>query len=135
MVSTGCPSPLLNISANVIFFVLWEPLAFLASQTCFWISPVPHPPLQHTPVQIPDMLYIILSPSIPDPALLLSHPLFLPSTLHPLPVMTILFLLLRRTEESTHWSYFLSFILSVNCILGILSFWANIHLPVSAYHV
>jgi hypothetical protein len=30
---------------------------------------------------------------------------------------------------------FLSFMWFVNCILGICSFWANIHLPVSAYHV
>jgi hypothetical protein len=36
----------------------------------------------------------------------------------------------------TLWSsFFLSFMWSVNCILGILNFWANIHLSVSAYHV
>jgi hypothetical protein len=29
----------------------------------------------------------------------------------------------------------LSFMRSVNCILGTLSFWDNIHLLVSAYHV
>ena len=32
-------------------------------------------------------------------------------------------------------SLFLSFMCSVNCILGIPSFWTNIHLSVSAYHV
>jgi hypothetical protein len=47
--------------------------------------------------------------------------------------VSILFSLLRRTEASTFWSsFFLSFIWSVNCIL---SFWANIHLSVSIYHV
>jgi hypothetical protein len=48
----------------------------------------------------------------------------------------ILFLLLRRTEASTlHPSFFLSFIWSMNCIFGILSFWGNIHLSMSAYYV
>ena len=52
------------------------------------------------------------------------------------PSMGILFPLLRRIEVSTLWSsFFLSFMWSVNCILGILSFWANIHLSVSVYHV
>jgi hypothetical protein len=49
--------------------------------------------------------------------------------------MDVLFPILRRTEVVTLWSSFLSFMFSVNCILGILSFWANIHLSVSAYHV
>jgi hypothetical protein len=45
-----------------------------------------------------------------------------------------LFPLLRRIETFTLWSFFLSFMLSVNCILGILSFWVNIHLSMSVYH-
>jgi hypothetical protein len=50
--------------------------------------------------------------------------------------LNILFLLLRRTEALILWSsFFLSFMWYVNCILGILSFWANIHLSVSVYHV
>jgi hypothetical protein len=50
--------------------------------------------------------------------------------------MCILFPLLGRTKASTFWSSFLwIFIWSVNCILGILSFVANIHLSVSAYHM
>jgi hypothetical protein len=50
------------------------------------------------------------------------------------PPMSILFPLLRRTEVSILWSsFFLSFICSVNCILGILSFWANIYLSVSSF--
>jgi hypothetical protein len=52
------------------------------------------------------------------------------------PSMGILFPILRRNEVSTHWSsFFLIFLCFVNCILGILSFWANIHLSVSAYQV
>jgi hypothetical protein len=47
--------------------------------------------------------------------------------------MSILFPILRRNKVSTHWSsLFLIFLCFANCILGILSFWANIHLSVSA---
>jgi hypothetical protein len=50
--------------------------------------------------------------------------------------MGILLPLLRRSEVSTlRSSFFLSFMCFANCILGILSFWANIHLSVSVYHV
>jgi hypothetical protein len=50
--------------------------------------------------------------------------------------MGILFPILRRNKVSTLWSsLFSSFMCSANCILDILSFWANIHLSVSAYHV
>ena len=52
------------------------------------------------------------------------------------PPMGILFPLLRRAKTSKLLYYFfLSFMWSVNCILVILSFWANIHLSVSAYYV
>ena len=48
------------------------------------------------------------------------------------PSMGILFPLLRRIEVSTLWSsFFLSFMYFTNCILGILSFWVNIHLSVN----
>ena len=40
-----------------------------------------------------------------------------------------------KKDIHTWSSFLLSFMWSVKCILGILSFWANIHLPVSAYHV
>jgi hypothetical protein len=50
------------------------------------------------------------------------------------PSMGIFFPLLRRTKVSTLWSSFLSFMCFANCFLGISSFWANIHLSVSAYH-
>jgi hypothetical protein len=52
------------------------------------------------------------------------------------PSMGILFPLLRRIEVSILWSSFcLSFMCFANCILGILSFWVNIHLSESTYHV
>jgi hypothetical protein len=48
----------------------------------------------------------------------------------------ILFPILRRSEVYTLWSsLFLSFMCFASCILDILSFWANICLSVSAYHV
>jgi hypothetical protein len=50
--------------------------------------------------------------------------------------MGILFSLLRKIEVSTLLSsFFWSFMCFLNCILGIPSFWSNIHLPVSAYNV
>jgi hypothetical protein len=52
------------------------------------------------------------------------------------PPMGILFPLLRWTEVAILWtSFFLSFMSSVNCSLGIPSFRANTYLAVSAYHV
>jgi hypothetical protein len=52
------------------------------------------------------------------------------------PSMGILFTILRRNVVSTRWSSsFLIFLCFANCVLGILSFWANIHLSVSTYHV
>jgi hypothetical protein len=53
--------------------------------------------------------------------------------------MGILFLLLRRTKLSTHWySVHLSFIWSMNSVLGIWKVWANIHtlvFPLLEIHV
>jgi hypothetical protein len=50
--------------------------------------------------------------------------------------MGILFSILRKNEVSTLWSsFFLSFMCFANCILGVLCFWADIHLSVSAYQV
>jgi hypothetical protein len=51
------------------------------------------------------------------------------------PSIGILFLFLRRNDVSILWSSFLSFISFVNCILANESFWFNIYLSVSAYHV
>ena len=52
------------------------------------------------------------------------------------PSMGILFPILRRNKISILWSsFFLIIMYFENCIFGILSFWANIHFSVSAYHV
>jgi hypothetical protein len=49
--------------------------------------------------------------------------------------MGIWFSCLRTMEVSTLWfPFFLNFMCFANSILGILSFWANIHLSVRAYH-
>jgi hypothetical protein len=65
------------------------------------------------------------------------HPFILaPNFVSVTPSMGVLFPILRRNEVSTFWSsFFLIFLCFANCILGILSFWANIHLSVSAYQV
>ena len=65
------------------------------------------------------------------------HPFVLaPNFVSVTPVMGILFHILRRNEISTRWSsFFLIFLCFAYCILGILSFWANIHFSVSAYQV
>ena len=63
---------------------------------------------------------------------------FLQSLLHTFSqyFLSILFPLLKRIKEPTLWSsFFLSFMWSVNCFLGVPSFWVNIHISVSAYHV
>jgi hypothetical protein len=51
------------------------------------------------------------------------------------PSMDILFPILGRNDVSMRWSSFLIFLCFGSCILGILGFWAHIHLPVSAYQV
>ena len=58
-----------------------------------------------------------------------------PNFVSVIPSMGVLFPILRRGKVSTLCSSFLSFMCFTNCILGILSFWANIHLSVSTYHV
>jgi hypothetical protein len=58
-----------------------------------------------------------------------------PNFLSVTPFIDILFPILRRITVSKLWSsFFLSFMWFANFILGILNFWANIHLSVSAYH-
>jgi hypothetical protein len=60
---------------------------------------------------------------------------FLLHTLSPY-LFLYFFPLLRRTEAPILWSsFYLSFMWSVNCVLIIPSFWANIHLSVSAYYM
>ena len=64
------------------------------------------------------------------------HPFILaPNFVSATPSMDILFPILGRNEVSTSWSSFLIFLCFGSCILGILGFWANIHLSVSAYQV
>jgi hypothetical protein len=65
------------------------------------------------------------------------HPFHLvPNFFSVTPSTGILFPTLGRNEVSTRWSsFFLIFLCFSNCILGILGFWANIHLSVSAYQV
>ena len=137
MVSTGYLVPLLGISAHVIPIGSWEPLAFLASGIFWWLSLVPHllcyvplfnfltlctsPPSSPTPG--PDPIFCPHSHFLPSPSLLI-HPVI------------ILFPLLSRTEAFTFYSFFfLSFIWSMSCMVGILSFFPNIYLSVSTYHV
>jgi hypothetical protein len=63
------------------------------------------------------------------------HPFVLaPNFVSVTPSMGVLFPILRRNEVFTRWSsLFLIFLSFANCILGILSFWANMHLSVSTY--
>jgi hypothetical protein len=50
--------------------------------------------------------------------------------------VSILFPALYRIQAYIVWSsFFLSSTWFVGCIMGILSFWANIHLSVNIYHV
>jgi hypothetical protein len=65
------------------------------------------------------------------------HPFVLaPNFVSVTPSMGVLFPILRRNEVSTlRYSFFLIFLCFANCILGILSFWANIHLSLSANQV
>jgi hypothetical protein len=65
------------------------------------------------------------------------HPFILaPDFVSATPSMGILFSILGRNEVSMHWSsFFLIFSCFRNCILGILGFWANIHISVSAYQM
>jgi hypothetical protein len=69
-------------------------------------------------------------------SLYMDHPFAsAPNCVSVTPSMGVLFPILRRGKVSTLWSsFFLSFMCFANCILGILSFWANIHLSVSTYH-
>jgi hypothetical protein len=65
------------------------------------------------------------------------HPFVLdPNVVSATPSMDILYRILGRNEVSTRWSsFFVIFLCFGDCILGIVAFWANIHLSVSAYQV
>jgi hypothetical protein len=71
--------------------------------------------------------------SLDGPSFCLSSKLCLCNSFH-----GWLFPILRRGKVSTLWSsFFFSFMCFANCTLylAILSFWANIHLSVSTYHL
>jgi hypothetical protein len=64
----------------------------------------------------------------------LDSPSLAPNFVSVTPFIGILLPILRRNKVFTHWSsLFLIFLCFANCILGLLCFWANIHLSVSAY--
>ena len=87
-------------------------------------------------VSWPSVLLPCLLPHLilPHFFLPLLSPSQIPCSLYPL--MIILFPLLNRDAASTLGSsFFLSILWSVSCILGILSFGANIHESVSTYCV
>jgi hypothetical protein len=135
MVSTDSLLPLLGISS----------LLDLGSLLLSWhlgnAGGYPQVPISHCYTPLFKFLTLCISsqsPLIPDPVPLFSHspPLFLPSPSNPLSPVSILFPILRRTEAHTLWSsLFLSFMWFMNYILGSLSFWVDIHLSVSTYHV
>lgn len=132
MVLTGSPSPLWDISVNVIPMTSWEALAFLATGT-FWLLPhsSPSPTATHPSVPLLHLLpHLILLSSFSSPP-----PLFLPGPFHPLLPLIILFPLLSRTEASTlRSSLFLSFMWFM-CIVSIPHSLPKIHLTVSTCHV
>ena len=136
VLSSGSISPLLRISTNAIPTGSWEPLTTMASGT-FYLSLHPHFPSTPTstyyysfswPSGLLSCLfpYLILSPLPPSsPTRSLcpsaSGDYFVPSS---------------KWDRSIHTlAFLLSFIWSVSCFMGILSFGANIHLSVSACHV
>jgi hypothetical protein len=63
------------------------------------------------------------------------HFVLVPNFVSATPSMEILLPILLRNEVSTLWSSFLIFMCFGSCILGILGFWGNNHLLVSAYHM
>jgi hypothetical protein len=133
MVSAGIPSPLWYISANVMPMESWEALAFLASETFWFLTPLAQHPLVHTFVYFPDVLYIssISSHTWFFTSFSPSTFLFLPPTLY-FPWLFISFPFLCRTQAPKLWSSFLLiFMWSTSCILGIPSSLPNSHLKVS----
>ena len=135
VVSSRSISTLFTIAHNVI------PLWVLGTShlNLLLSMPVPQSPLLHISIHFPDFLYF--SP-VSSHAWSCPHfPLTLLFPSHDTSSVYLLWLfcspLLIRIETTTFWSFFfLSFLWSVSCIVGILNFWANnIHLSVGTYHV
>jgi hypothetical protein len=94
---------------------------------------LPNPHCCTSPLILLALLASLLSLPILDSALPfpLHSPLSHPISSLPLPPMIILFPFLSRYQISTLGpSFLLSFLQSVNCIMGILNFLANIHLEI-----
>lgn len=113
----------------------------LAISTCLCICQALGEPLWRQLYQSPVKIYLLVSPIVsgfgdcmwdgsPCVRVTVSGWPILQSLLHTcLCISSYEFPLLIRTEASTFWSsVFLSFKWSVECILGILSFWSNINL-------
>ena len=125
-----------RISAKIILIRFWKAHIFLVFGTLQWLYPVSHPPATFF-FQFSNPLYlfnIFFSSWYCYPyflPLLCFSPV--PLSLHlPGPSSSPL-----MQDWSVHILVFLplKFIWSVCCIMGIVSFWANIHVLVSTYHV
>ena len=110
-------SHLLGISANIISVGCWEPLAFLATGTLWWLPLFNHMPLLHTSVQFSDTVYhahLLLWSCLPfiPPSIL-----FFPSSSYPLTPVSVLFSLLIEKDWIIHTFVFLSLELHQVCEL------------------
>jgi hypothetical protein len=118
----------------------------LAANVCLCICKAPAGPLRRQSYQAPFSMYFLVFTIVSgfgnciwheSPGGTVSEQPFLQSLLY-LHICSCEYfvLLLRRTKISTLWSsFFLSFMWSVSYGLVIWSFWASIHLSVSACHV
>jgi hypothetical protein len=118
---------LLGISTNVIQIGSWEPLKS-------WHLGLSSGSLPPTAIYFysftwPSELLSCLFPYLALPPFFPLSPFTIWDTSLPQPSVIISLPLLSMFEASTLWpSFLLYFIWSFSCIMGILSFWANIHL-------
>jgi hypothetical protein len=118
-----CESPLLYLPGTgkasqetAISGSLQQNLAGICNSVCFW--------------------WLIMGWTPGCGSVWVVHPFVLaPKFVSATPSMDILFPILGSNELSMRWYSFLIFLCFGSCILGILGFWANIHLSVSAYQV
>jgi hypothetical protein len=130
MVCTGSLYTLLVISANVIPIGSCEVLGSLASVSFYWLTPVLYPTLLHTCFPFYDPLYFShIWPCSLLPLPLLSHSQ-IPLSLYLPWLFSSLFWLGLKYPQFGLTSSWISYGL---CVLS--SFWAIVHLSVSAYHV
>ena len=137
VVSSGSISLILGFSVNVIPIGTWEPLPPLASGIFQWFPKFPTTTVNYfysfsQPIRFLSCLFTCLV----LPAFFPSHHFSHTGPSIPLYPLIILFPLLSEFEAYTLWfSFLLSLMWSFSCIMGILSFEANIHLSVSTQHV